>query len=70
VRTVLPIGGLKGKSLAALRAGVKTTIIPTLNEKDLPDEEVREKLQIESVETVDAVLALALDEAPATSRCR
>ena len=34
---VLPIGGLKGKSLAAMRAGLGTVIIPKLNEKDLPD---------------------------------
>src|SRR5207247_314927 len=34
---VLPIGGLKEKSLAAARAGVRTIIIPALNKKDLPD---------------------------------
>lgn len=61
---VLPIGGLKEKTLAALRAGIKTVLIPKLNEKDLSDvpEEVREKLEIKTVETVDDVLALALDK--------
>src|SRR5207248_1578133 len=34
---VLPIGGLKEKTLAAHRTGIKTVIIPKLNEKDLPD---------------------------------
>ncbi len=60
---VLPIGGLKEKTLAALRAGIKTVLIPRLNEKDLPDvpAEVREKLEIKLVETVDEVLAFALD---------
>jgi len=60
---VLPIGGLKEKSIAALRAGLKTILIPKLNEKDIPDlpDEVREKLRIVPVETVDQVLAEALE---------
>jgi ATP-dependent Lon protease len=60
---VLPIGGLKEKSIAALRAGIKTIIIPKLNEKDIPDmsDEVRAKLKIIPVETVDEVLAVALE---------
>ncbi|WP_395748474.1 endopeptidase La [Prosthecobacter sp.] len=62
---VLPIGGLKEKSIAALRAGLKTIIIPKLNEKDVPDlpEEVRQRLKIIPVETVDEVLAAALEPA-------
>jgi ATP-dependent Lon protease len=64
---VLPIGGLKEKTLAAQRAGVKVVVIPKLNEKDLVDvpEEVREQLQFVLAETVDDVLAAALEPKPA-----
>jgi len=60
---VLPIGGLKEKSLAAMRAGIETVLIPKLNEKDLPDvpEEARRKLNFVPVETVDQVLENALE---------
>jgi ATP-dependent Lon protease len=60
---VLPIGGLKEKSLAAMRAGITTVIIPKLNEKDLADvpAEAKEKLKFVPVETVDEVLATALE---------
>src|SRR5262249_41388278 len=60
---VLPIGGLKEKSLAAMRADISTVIIPKLNEKDLVDapEEARQKLRFVPVETVEEVLAHALD---------
>jgi ATP-dependent Lon protease len=66
---VLPIGGLKEKSIAALRAGIRTILIPKLNEKDIPDlpEEVRQKLRIIPVETVDDVLAEALEPASAAA---
>ncbi len=59
---VLPIGGLKEKSLAALRAGIAEVIIPKLNEKDLADvpAEAREKMKFTLAETVDDVLAAAL----------
>tara|TARA_R110002096_G_scaffold147671_9_gene307651 strand:- start:7199 stop:9604 length:2406 start_codon:yes stop_codon:yes gene_type:complete len=59
---VLPIGGLKEKTIAALTAGIKKVIIPKLNEKDIPElpEEVRERLEIVPVETVDEVLRHAL----------
>jgi ATP-dependent Lon protease len=59
---VLPIGGLKEKTLAALRAGLKTVVVPKANEKDLPDipTEVRESLKFVFAETVDDVLAEAL----------
>jgi ATP-dependent Lon protease len=61
---VLPIGGLKEKSLAAMRADISTVIIPKLNEKDLVDvpEEARQKLRFVPVETVEEVLAHALDQ--------
>ena len=60
---VLPIGGLKEKSLAAMRAEVRTVIIPKLNEKDLADvpSEARDKLEFILAETVDDVLAAALE---------
>ena len=59
---VLPIGGLKEKSLAALRAGISEVIVPKLNEKDLADvpAEAREKMKFTLAETVDDVLAAAL----------
>jgi ATP-dependent Lon protease len=61
---VLPIGGLKEKSLAAMRAGVSTVIIPKLNEKDLVDvpEEAKQKLKFVPVENVDEVLEVALEK--------
>jgi ATP-dependent Lon protease len=61
---VLPIGGLKEKSLAAMRAGISTVIIPMLNEKDLVDvpEEAKQKLKFVGVENVDEVLAIALEK--------
>jgi ATP-dependent Lon protease len=64
---VLPIGGLKEKSLAALRAGIERVIIPKLNEKDLPDIPAEVKAQIKFIpaETVDEVLAAALEKKPA-----
>ena len=59
---VLPIGGLKEKTMAALRNGVKTVIIPRDNEKDLDeiDQTVRAALQFIVVDQVDQVLAAAL----------
>ncbi len=61
----LPIGGLKEKSLAALRAGVSEVIVPKMNEKDLADipAEAKEKLKFTLAETVDDVLAAALEQA-------
>src|SRR5207302_8795047 len=67
---ILPIGGLKEKSLAAMRAGISTVIIPKLNEKDLVDvpEEAKQKLKFIPVENVDEVLNAALEKkTPATS---
>jgi ATP-dependent Lon protease len=63
---VLPIGGLKEKLLAALRAGIKTAIIPHENKKDLADipEKVIQGLEIVPVQWIDQVLALALERAP------
>jgi len=62
---ILPIGGVKEKLLAAHRFGLKTLILSKENEKDLADipEEVREDLTIHLVDTVDEVLAFALESA-------
>jgi len=59
---VLPIGGLKEKLLAALRAGIKTVLIPEENEKDLADipDNVKRKMDIVPVSNCDEVLARAL----------
>jgi ATP-dependent Lon protease len=60
---VLPIGGLKQKVLAAHRAGLKEVILPKRNEGDLDDvpEQVRDEMTFHPVETIDEVLAFALD---------
>ena len=60
---VLPIGGLKEKTMAALRHGIRTVIIPHDNEKDLEeiDPVVRKSLNFISAKTVDTVLAAALN---------
>ncbi len=59
---VLPIGGLKEKLLAALRAGIKIALIPKENEKDLAEipDNVKTGLTIIPVTTADEVLAHAL----------
>ena len=59
---VLPIGGLKEKTMAAYRAGMKTVIIPVDNEPDLQDIEpiVRENIQFVTAETMKTVLDTAL----------
>lgn len=60
----LPIGGLKEKSLAALRSGLKTIIIPKDNQKDLADlpHEVKSKLEIILMENVDDALEVAFEK--------
>lgn len=60
---VLPIGGLREKTMAALRAGVHTVIIPADNEPDLMeiDQTVRSKLHFLPVDRVDGALAAALE---------
>jgi ATP-dependent Lon protease len=59
---VLPIGGLKEKSMAAYKAGIHDVIIPKENERDLAefDPEIRENISYHPVESVDEVLELAL----------
>src|SRR5690606_1593888 len=66
---VLPIGGLKEKSLAAHRAGIKKVLLPEANEKDLQEipESVREDMEFVTVSHMDEVLKHALVELPATA---
>jgi ATP-dependent Lon protease len=63
---VLPIGGLKEKLLAALRAGIKTVIIPSENEKDLAEipDNVLKGLTIVPVSNVEEALSRALVRQP------
>lgn len=67
---VLPIGGLKEKTMAALRHGIKTVIIPQANEKDLSeiDPTVRNALNFITVEHIDAVIDAALSVLPMQSK--
>ena len=60
---ILPIGGLKEKTMAALRAGVSTVIIPAGNEADLDeiDQSVRHCLRFITADHVDAILDTALN---------
>jgi len=59
---ILPIGGLKEKTMAALRAGIHTVIIPAENEKDLAeiDQTVRSALNFITTDHVDKVLDTVL----------
>lgn len=59
---VLPIGGLREKSIAASRSGLKTIIIPNDNLRDLDEipQSVKSNLEIISVKTIDEVLEIAL----------
>jgi ATP-dependent Lon protease len=59
---VLPVGGMKEKALAALRAGIHTVLLPARNRKDLEEipENARQQLEFIWLETVDDALAAAL----------
>ena len=67
---VLPIGGLKEKTLAAKRAGIRYVIVPKRNEKDMIDipEEVRKTLRFYFVENIDQVMKYALGATVPTPR--
>jgi ATP-dependent Lon protease len=60
---VLPVGGIKEKVLAALRAGIKTVLMPARNKKDLQDipESARDQLEIIWLDNVDDALSAALE---------
>jgi ATP-dependent Lon protease len=63
---VLPIGGVKEKTLAALRAGIKTVMLPKRNEKDLEDvpAEARAKLEFVFLDRVEDAIRTAIGELP------
>jgi len=67
---VLPIGGVKEKTLAALRAGIKTVMLPKRNEKDLEDvpAEARQKLEFVFLERVEEAIKAAIGELPRPER--
>ncbi len=69
---VLAIGGLKEKSMAAYRAGVKTVIIPDANKKDIPetDETVRRNITFIPVKTAEEVLLYALSDSDDTDKSK
>jgi ATP-dependent Lon protease len=61
---VLPIGGIKEKSLAAQRAGIYKVILPSRNKKDIEEvpRPIRRKMNFIFCETMDEVLDVALTE--------
>ena len=67
---VLAIGGLKEKTLAALRAGMQTVLVPLQNKKDLSEvpQKVRRKLKLLPVNHMDEVLDLVFDKPPKKPR--
>ena len=68
--TLLPIGGLKEKSLGAYRAGIKTIILPETNRKDIHDlpDELKSKLKYKFIKTIDEAFKLVLAPAKKTVR--
>jgi ATP-dependent Lon protease len=68
---VLPVGGIKDKILAAYRAGIRTIILSTENDKDLDDlpEEIRSEMEFHLVNTMDEVIKIAMEgpRPPATA---
>lgn len=67
---VLPIGGLKEKTLAAYRAGIRVLLIPKENQKDLEEipPHVLSQFRVAAVDKIDDVLALALASMPGKER--
>jgi ATP-dependent Lon protease len=66
---VLPVGGIKGKVFAAARAGIETVVMPRRNAKDLVEipDDVRAKLEIRLVDTLDEALRYTLTPVPAAT---
>jgi ATP-dependent Lon protease len=67
---VMPIGGVKEKTLAALRAGIRTVMLPRRNEKDLEDvpAEARAKLEFVFLDRVEDAVRTAIGELPAEKK--
>jgi ATP-dependent Lon protease len=61
--SVLPVGGIKEKVLAAHRAGLRRVVLPERNQKDLVDipDEIRKSMELVFVRRIDEVLALVLE---------
>ena len=59
---VLPVGGIKEKVLAGMRAGIKTIILPKKNEKDQEEipEHIRSQINFEFIQSMDEAIKLAL----------
>jgi ATP-dependent Lon protease len=69
---ILPVGGLKEKTMAAHRAGIKTVIVPQRNKKDMVEipKKIQRDLKFVLVDRMEDVLPLALASEPAKSRRR
>jgi ATP-dependent Lon protease len=61
---VLPVGGIREKALAARRFGIRTLILPALNEPDLVElpEEIRREMTFVPVETLNQVIKVAIPD--------
>jgi ATP-dependent Lon protease len=64
--TVLPVGGIKEKVLAAHRAGIKRVVLPERNRKDIVDipETIQKELELVFVKKIDEALELTLETVP------
>ena len=69
---VLPVGGLKEKTLGALRAGIKTIIVPEKNRKEITEipKAISRKANFLFVDSMDKVLPVALKQKPAKKHAR
>ena len=69
---VLPVGGIREKALAARRSGIRTVILPALNEPDLVElpEEIRKDMTFIPAETLEQVVNVALAQTPQPSAAR
>ena len=61
---VLPVGGIREKALAARRLGIRTVILPALNEPDLAElpEEIRRDMKFVPVENLEQVIKVAMTD--------